>query len=97
MYFNESRKSLSRQILFKVSLLWFHFVSTLQYLDCCYNEYPVKQTASFYLELPLKPDFLVCFCYFWKDKSLLILNLFTSECIDQILSWKEIKEIKAPD
>ena len=35
----------------------------------------------------------MCFCYIWKDKSLLILNLFTSEYLDQIPLWKEIKEI----
>ena len=35
---------------------------------------------------------LVCFCYFWKDKPLLILNLFIFEYLDQIASWKEIKE-----
>ena len=43
--------------LFKVSLFRFHFVSALQYLDCRYNGYPVKQTASLYLELSLKPAF----------------------------------------
>ena len=35
---------------------------------------------------------LVCFRYFWKDKPLLILDLFISEYLDQIASWKEIKE-----
>ena len=37
-----------------------------------YNEYPVKQTTSLYLKLPLKPAFLVSFSYFGKDNSLLI-------------------------
>ena len=59
--FNKSRKLLSQQLLFKVSLFRFHFVPVLQYLDCCCNEYPVKQTASFYLRLPLKPVFFVSF------------------------------------
>ena len=36
---------------------------------------------------------LVCFCHFWKDKPLLMSNLlFILEYLDQILSWKEIKE-----
>ena len=51
MYCNESRISLTQQLLFEVSLSRFHFVSALQYLE--YNEYPVKQTASLYLKLPL--------------------------------------------
>ena len=34
-----------------------HFVFALQYLCYC-NEYPMKQTASLYLKLPLKPAFL---------------------------------------
>ena len=59
--FNKSRKLLSQQLLFKVSLFRFHFVPALQYLDCCCNEYPVKQTAF------------------------VILNLFISEYLDQIL------------
>ena len=36
--------------------------------------------------------FVVCFCYFWKDKPLLVLNLFTSEYLDQIPPWTEMKE-----
>ena len=37
--------------------------------------------------------FLVCSCYFWKDKSFLVLNFFKlSEYLDQIPSWKEMKE-----
>ena len=51
----------------------------------------MKQTASLYLKLPFKPVFLVCFCYFWKVKSLLVLNIFISEYLDKILSWKEMK------
>ena len=43
---NESPKSMSQQLLFEVSLFRFYFVSELQYLDCYYNEYQVKQTAS---------------------------------------------------
>ena len=42
MYCNYSRKSLSPQLLFEVSLFRFHFVFAFQYLDC-YYEYPVKQ------------------------------------------------------
>ena len=45
-YNSESQESLSQRILYEVSLFWFHFVFALQYLDCSYNEYPVKQTAS---------------------------------------------------
>ena len=44
-YFSESRKSLSRQLLFQFFLFRFHFVSPLYYSDCCYNKYPVKQTS----------------------------------------------------
>ena len=61
--FNKSRKLLSQQLLFKVSLFRFHFVPALQYLDCCCNEYPVKQTASFYPRSPLKPVFFVSFFF----------------------------------
>ena len=78
------------QILFYVSLLRFNFVSALQCLGCYCNEQLVKQTASLYLKLPLKPAFLECFCYSWKDKSLFILNLFISKYIDQSLPSKEI-------
>ena len=48
----------------------------------------MKQTVSLYLRLPFKPVLLVCFC---KVKSLLVLNIFMSEYLDKILSWKEIK------
>ena len=61
---NKSQKSLSQQLLFKVSLFQFDFVSAFQYLDCCYNEYPVKQTTSLYLKLPLKPAFFFFFSLF---------------------------------
>ena len=64
MYCNESRKSLSQQLLVKVSLRRFHFASALYYFY--YNEHSAKQTALLYLKLPLKPG--LCFCYFWKDK-----------------------------
>ena len=68
----------------------------------------MKQTASFYLKLPLKPAFCRAFFvtsgkfkfYFWKDKSLLVLNLFIPEYLDRILPFKEIKEgfsVKLPD
>ena len=30
--------------------------------------------------------------YFWKGKSLFILNLFISDYLDQIPPWKETKE-----
>ena len=46
---------------------------------------PVKQTTSLYLKLPFKPTFLVCFCFFWKVKSLFISNLFISEYLDKNL------------
>ena len=59
--FNKSRKLLSQRLLFKFSLFRFHFVPAFQYLDCYCNEYPVKQTASFYLRSPLKPVFFVSF------------------------------------
>ena len=35
---------------------------------------------------------VVCFCYFWKHKPLLVLTLFISEYLDQIPPWKEMKE-----
>ena len=68
--------------LLEVFLFSFHFVSALQYLCCYYNEDSVNQTASSYLKLPLKPSFLVCFCYFHKDKGLLVFNLFISEYLE---------------
>ena len=43
MYCTEPRKSLNQQLLFKVSLLRFHFASALYYFY--YNEYAVS-TAS---------------------------------------------------
>ena len=46
--------------LFEVSLVRFHFDSLLKYLDCCYTEYPLKQTASLYLKLPFKPVLSLC-------------------------------------
>ena len=47
------------------------------FIDCYYNEYPVKKTASLYLKFAFETCiFLVCFSYFWKEKSLLFLNLY---------------------
>ena len=46
IYCNVFRKVLSQQLLLEISLLRFHSVSALQFLDCYYNEYPVTQTAS---------------------------------------------------
>ena len=46
-YFNKSQKLSSQQLFFEVSFFRFNFVSPIQYLHCYYNEYPVKQTASF--------------------------------------------------
>ena len=41
----------------------------------------------------LKPAFFfLCFCYFRKDISLVVLNLFISEYLRQISSWKKMKE-----
>ena len=88
MYFNDSQKSIGA-ILFEVSLFRIHFLSALQYLDCYYDKYLVKQTVSLYLKFTLNPT-LVCFCYFWKDKSFLILNLSLSEYLYQRLPWKEM-------
>ena len=69
-YCNESQKLSSQQVFF----FRFNFVSPLQFLHCYYNEYPVKQTATFYIKFPLKPTFFSVFCLFWKDKSLYLLN-----------------------
>ena len=63
---NESWKSLSPQLLFRVSLSRFHFISALQHL---HNRYAVKQTSSLYLKLSLVPPFFSCFL-------LLLLLLF---------------------
>ena len=70
MYCNESRKSLIQELSFEVSLFGFHFACFILF--------------SLYLKLPLKPAFFSVFCYFWKDISLLVLNLFISEYLDQI-------------
>ena len=77
---------------FCLNFFYFVFILLLyfRHLDCCKNS--VKQTASLNLNLRLKPEFLVRFCYFWKVKSLLDLNLFISEYLDQIPPWKGIKE-----
>ena len=91
MYCNESRKSLSQQLLLEVSIFRFHFISALQYLYCYNNEYLMKQTASLYWSFLWNLHFM-CFCNFWKDNSLLIVNLYISEYLDQIRPWKEVKE-----
>ena len=44
-----------------------------------------------------RQQFLVCFCYFRKVKSLLVLNLFISEYLDKIPPWKEMKLIFSVD
>ena len=92
MYSNKYQKSLSQQLLFEVPLFRFQFVSALYYLDCYYNAYLMKQTASLYLKLPLNSIFLVCFCYIWKDTFLLVLDLFISEYLDRSPPWKGVKE-----
>ena len=61
MYGNESQKLLSGKFLFEVSSFSFHFAFALQYLNCYYERYTVKQTASLYLNLPLKPKFFSMF------------------------------------
>ena len=66
MYCNESKKSLSQQLLFQVSLFKSDFVSTLPYLDCHYYEYPVNQTTLLYLNLLLKPALVSVFLLFLK-------------------------------
>ena len=71
---NESQKLSSQQLVFEDSFFKFNFVSPLQYLHCYYNEYPEKQKASFYIKLPMKPTFLLCFCHLWKSKSLYLLS-----------------------
>ena len=71
-------------------ILLLHFST---YLGCRHNEYPVKETASLYLKLPVKPAFFSVFLLFWIDKSLLVLNLFISEYLDKIPPWKEMKEV----
>ena len=64
----ESQKSLSWRLCLKL-LYSASFFSAFQYLQCYYNEYPVKQTASWFLKLPLEPAFYEeSFCYFWKSK-----------------------------
>ena len=56
-YCNQSRKSMSQQLLFEVSLLMFHFASALQYLEGNCNEYLVEQKMMLYLKLILKIAF----------------------------------------
>ena len=48
-------------------------VSVLQYLDSYYNEYPLEQTATLYLQLPLR--LLVYFVSFGKISLCLFLCL----------------------
>ena len=59
------------------------------YLDCYCNEHTVKQRGFLCMKLPLELAlFLVYFCYFWKVKYLLILNVSIFEYLDKILRWK---------
>ena len=44
-------ENLCQQLLFEVPIIRFHFVSALHYLECCYNEYQVKQTTLLNLKL----------------------------------------------
>ena len=71
MYRNESRKSLSLQLLFKVSLFRFHFVSQLQYLDYYCNKCPMKTAAFLYLKLPLKPAFFQCLFIIFERENII--------------------------
>ena len=48
IFFDESQKLLSHQLLLKISCFRFHFVSALQYLDCYYIEYPVSSKQTHY-------------------------------------------------
>ena len=54
------------QLLFEVSLFSFHNAFALQHSDCYYYKYHVKQTASLYLSLPLKPELLSAPLLFFK-------------------------------
>ena len=97
MYCNECWKPLSQKLLLEVSLFKFHFVATLQYLDRYYNKYPVKQTALLYLKLPSSNlHFLMCFCYFWKDKPLPILTLFRMGIFGAVHGWGRAKKAPLP-
>ena len=90
---NESWKSLSPQLLFRVSLSRFHFVSALQHLD---NRYAVKQTSSLYLKFSLVPPFFSCFCCccccFCFLERLVVLNLYIPEYLSKISPREEMKE-----
>ena len=61
MHCNEFQKSLSQQLFFEFYFFMFYFFPALQCLDRYYNENPVKQTASLYMKLPLKPVFFSMF------------------------------------
>ena len=89
-YCSEFQKLSSQKLLFKVSLFRFYFVSAFWYLNCDYNQYPVKQAPSLRLKLPLKPAFFQC--VFQKGKPLLKINLFTTECLNQIPPFQKMKE-----
>ena len=52
MDYNESKKSMSQQLLFSVSLFMFLFGSANQYLDSDYNKYQMMKTALLYLKFP---------------------------------------------
>ena len=93
MYCSESRKSLSQQLLFEGSLLWIHFASALYYFY--YNIFIIfiEATSLIIHEVAFETCiFLLCFCYSWKDKPLLVFDLFISEYLDQIPPWEEMKE-----
>ena len=65
------------------SLFLHNIQKTLMFTE---NNFCKKSRKSMSLQ-----QFLVCFCYFWKVKSLLVLNLFISEYLGKILPRKEMK------
>ena len=67
--------------MFEISLFWFHLAFALQYWNCYYNEYPSKYSPYTWGCL-WNLHLLVRFVIFGKV-SLLILNLFNSEYLDQ--------------
>ena len=84
VYCNESQKSLSWRLLFKVPLFIFFLFLHFSIWACYYNEYPVKQTSSLYFIIYFIVYLVVAFetwifgCafvlfgkvkfYFWKGK-----------------------------
>ena len=93
MYCNESKKFIESTTfawIFIIYSLFCFYTSLFRHL---LQWVPSKVNKLVVLEVAFKASiFWVCFCHFRKHKPLFILNLFTTENLDQIPPWEELKE-----